>query len=110
LAQDLHKVYPEAVVVGGSDPKKSPWGVDYAKLTPLLTKSIQELQRHVEALEVEKKAQSVKLAAQAKEIAALKKTQNAEIAQIKAALEQMRQLVVLKTADKAAAKNAVSAR
>jgi hypothetical protein len=43
IAQDLYKIYPEAVTVGGGDPKKQPWSVDYGRLTPLLVKSIQEL-------------------------------------------------------------------
>jgi hypothetical protein len=110
LAQQLYKIFPTAVTRGGEDPTKNPWAVDYGKLTPLLTKAIQEQHQQIEALKAEKTGLAEKLAAQAKEIAAMKKTQNAEIAQIKAALEQMRQLVVLKTADKAAAKNAVSAR
>lgn len=43
IAQDLYKDYPEAVNVGGDDPKKNPWAVDYGRLTPLLVKSVQEL-------------------------------------------------------------------
>lgn len=43
IAQELYKVYPEAVTVGGDDPKTKPWAVDYGRVTPLLLKSIQEL-------------------------------------------------------------------
>ena len=43
IAQDLYKVYPEAVTVGGDDAKKSPWSVDYGRLSPLLVKAVQEL-------------------------------------------------------------------
>ena len=43
IAQDLYKLYPEAVAVGGDDAKKKPWGVDYGRLTPLLVRSLQEL-------------------------------------------------------------------
>lgn len=43
IAQELHEVYPDAVTVGGKDPKMQPWAVDYGKLTPLLVKSVQEL-------------------------------------------------------------------
>lgn len=43
IAQDLYDIYPYAVTVGGNDPSKNPWGVDYGRLTPLLVKSIQEL-------------------------------------------------------------------
>ena len=91
LAQQLYKIFPTAVTRGGEDPTKNPWAVDYGKLTPLLTKAIQEQHQQIEALKAEKTGLAEKLAAQAKEIAAMKKTQSAEIAQIKAALEQMRQ-------------------
>jgi endosialidase-like protein len=43
IAQDLYKVYPAAVHVGGDDAAKNPWGVDYGRLTPLIVKSVQEL-------------------------------------------------------------------
>ncbi|MDR3451012.1 MAG: tail fiber domain-containing protein [Alphaproteobacteria bacterium] len=43
IAQDLYEIYPEAVTVGGDDPKQQPWAVDYGRLTPLLVKAIQEL-------------------------------------------------------------------
>jgi hypothetical protein len=43
IAQQLYKVYPEAVTVGGRDPSRQPWSVDYGRLTPLLVKSVQEL-------------------------------------------------------------------
>jgi Chaperone of endosialidase len=43
IAQDLYKTYPEAVTVGGDDPVKKPWSIDYGRLTPLLIKSIQDL-------------------------------------------------------------------
>ncbi len=50
LAQQLNTIYPNAVVVGGADPSKNPWTVDYGRLSPLLVKSIQELNDRVEAL------------------------------------------------------------
>jgi hypothetical protein len=53
LAQELYKIYPQAVAVGGDDPKKNPWAVDYGKLTPLLVKAIQEQQLQIEALKKE---------------------------------------------------------
>ncbi len=43
IAQDLHKVYPEVVSVGGEDVNEKPWMVSYGNLTPLLVKSVQEL-------------------------------------------------------------------
>lgn len=48
LAQDLYEIYPDAVAVGGDDPKENPWGVDYGKLTPLLVKAVQDLTKLVE--------------------------------------------------------------
>ncbi len=48
LAQELHKVYPEAVTVGGEDVNEDPWMVDYGSMTPLLTKAIQEQQAQIE--------------------------------------------------------------
>jgi hypothetical protein len=51
IAQELYTTYPEAVKVGGDDPKTQPWMVDYSKLTPLLTKAVQELNVKVEILE-----------------------------------------------------------
>lgn len=50
LAQELHKVFPEAVSVGGEDIKDNPWTVDYSKLTPLLVKAIQDQQQEIELL------------------------------------------------------------
>ena len=54
VAQDLNKVYPEAVAVGddGENVEKT-WGVDYSKLVPVLTKAIQEQQAQIEALKAE---------------------------------------------------------
>ena len=44
IAQELYEIYPQAVTVGREDPKTHPWQVDYGKLTPLLVKSVQDLQ------------------------------------------------------------------
>lgn len=49
LAQELHKVYPQAVTVGGADAKTNPWQVDYSKLVPMLVKSVQELSAELES-------------------------------------------------------------
>jgi hypothetical protein len=58
FAQELYEVYPEAVNVGIDALeqdidliKMEPWGVDYSRITPLLTKAIQELSAKVAALE-----------------------------------------------------------
>jgi hypothetical protein len=58
FAQELYEVYPQAVSPGidASEQnidlvKMDPWSIDYSKLTPLLTKAIQELCIKVEVLE-----------------------------------------------------------
>jgi hypothetical protein len=54
IAQDLHSVAPEAVLVGDADDVeelKNPWGVDYSKLVPMLVKEIQSLRERVTQLE-----------------------------------------------------------
>lgn len=43
IAQELYDVYGQAVTVGGDDVNKSPWAIDYGKLTPLLVKGMQDL-------------------------------------------------------------------
>lgn len=50
IAQDLYNYYPEAVNVGGDDPIKNPWSVDYGRITPLLVKGIQEQQEQIKEL------------------------------------------------------------
>ncbi len=47
IAQDLYNYYPDAVKVGGANPNTDPWQVDYGRLTPLLVKSIQDLNTKV---------------------------------------------------------------
>lgn len=54
LAQELYKVYPQAITVGGADAQTRPWQVDYSKLVPMLVKSVQELSEEVESLKREK--------------------------------------------------------
>ncbi|WP_026632812.1 tail fiber domain-containing protein [Dyadobacter alkalitolerans] len=61
LAQELHKIYPQAVTVGGSNAKNNPWQVDYSKLIPMLVKSVQELSQEVESLKSEKAQLSAEL-------------------------------------------------
>jgi hypothetical protein len=51
MAQELHQQFPQAVSVGGKDPKTDPWTVDYSKITPVLTKAIQEMNVRLSALE-----------------------------------------------------------
>lgn len=71
IAQDLFKVFPDAVTKGGDDVSKKPWMVDYGKITPLLVKAVQDQQNEIAALK-----------AQLSEMNALK----AEVASIKAML------------------------
>ena len=51
VAQELYNVFPQAVIVGGDDPKTNPWMVDYSKLTPLLVKAVQDQQKRIIELE-----------------------------------------------------------
>ncbi|HEY8963824.1 MAG TPA: tail fiber domain-containing protein, partial [Alphaproteobacteria bacterium] len=54
IAQDLYKVYPEAVTKGDDGEKVTEqWGVDYGRLTPLLVKAIQEQQAQINELKAE---------------------------------------------------------
>lgn len=55
-AQELFDVYPEAVSVGGADPLTAPWSVEYGRLTPLLTQSMQELDAVMAGFEARLKA------------------------------------------------------
>ncbi|AWK03312.1 hypothetical protein HYN56_03380 [Flavobacterium crocinum] len=50
LAQELFKIYPQAVSVGGADEKTNPWQVDYSKLIPLLVKAIQDQEEQIKIL------------------------------------------------------------
>ena len=49
VAQELYQIYPQAVTTNGDDGTKplatgaSPWSVDYGRMTPLLTKAIEDL-------------------------------------------------------------------
>ncbi len=53
LAQDLYKIFPNAVTIGGKDPKTEPWLVDYGKVTPLIVKAVQEQQALIEQLQAQ---------------------------------------------------------
>jgi hypothetical protein len=67
IAQQLYTVLPNVVTRGGEDPAKEPWSVDYGRVTPLLTKAIQEQQVEIDAL----KAENVRLRADAKKLSAV---------------------------------------
>jgi hypothetical protein len=51
IAQQLYKVIPRVVTVGGADAAQNPWQVDYGKLTPYLIKAVQDQQQQIEQLE-----------------------------------------------------------
>jgi hypothetical protein len=48
IAQELYTVLPDVVTRGGEDPAKEPWTVDYGRVTPLLTRAIQDVNGIVE--------------------------------------------------------------
>lgn len=56
MAQELYEKYPSAVYKGGENIKTDPWMINYSLLTPLLTKSVQELNSKVELLEKQNEA------------------------------------------------------
>ena len=53
IAQELHDKWAQPVKVGGEDVDVDPWSVDYGKLTPILTKALQEAMEKIEHLESE---------------------------------------------------------
>ena len=53
IAQELNEHWPNAVSEGGEDVSHDPWSVDYGKLTPILTKALQEAMEKIETLEAE---------------------------------------------------------
>lgn len=61
VAQQLHEVLPQAVVVGGNSPLHQPWQVDYGQLTGVLCKAIKELRAEIEELKSGKKPELVPL-------------------------------------------------
>lgn len=62
IAQELYKIFPQAVTTNGDDGevplsgKKDAWAVDYGKVTPLIVKAVQDLNGKVETLEAENAA------------------------------------------------------
>ena len=53
IAQELNEHWPNAVSEGGENLSHDPWSVDYGKLTPILTKALQEAMEKIEHLESE---------------------------------------------------------
>ena len=91
IAQQLYEVFPSAVTVGGKDVKTNPWSVDYAKVTPLLVKAIQDQQKQIENLNALKAtnerltSQNEQLREELRKVAAL----NAKLEQMQAQLAQL---------------------
>jgi hypothetical protein len=70
IAQQLYTVLPDVVTKGGEDPAKEPWSVDYGRVTPFLTKAIQEQQVEIDALKAENARLKGKMEALEKTMAA----------------------------------------
>lgn len=99
LAQQLYKVYPEAVTKGNDADEKQPYMVDYSKLTPLLVKSVQELKAQVDALE-----KTVKILQQEKQALQAENTRYSELAEQVLKLQQAMGLAPNTATTKAAVK------
>lgn len=85
IAQQLEDIVPDAVTPGGADPAKQPWTVDYGRVTPMLTKAIQEQQAEIELMKS-------KLAAMETENAELKAA-NAKLSTVSSDLEALKKAV-----------------
>ncbi len=87
IAQQLYTVFPEVVTVGDDDVKTNPWGVDYARLTPLLVKGMQDQQAQIEELNQlieQTRAENQQL-----------KTQLEKVNQLEAMLQQLQSRLLL---------------
>ena len=105
IAQQLYTVLPEVVTRGGTDPARDPWTVDYGRITPLLTKAIQEQQGEIDTLRqqaknqeaaikaenAELKAENVKLQAQNTEL----REANRTLAEISSQMEALKKAVAV---------------
>jgi BMFP domain-containing protein YqiC len=85
IAQQIYTVLPEVVTQGGANPATDPWTVDYGRVTPLLTRAIQEQQGEINALKQQNGKVTSRLAAVESENASLK----TEVAQLKASNEKL---------------------
>lgn len=86
IAQQLYTVLPEVVTQGGTNPATDPWMVDYARVTPLLTRAIQEQQGEIETLKQQNKNQEEAFKAEGAKETTLEK-ENAELKARVASLE-----------------------
>ena len=75
-----------------TDPSKDPWMVDYGRVTPLLTKAIQEQQGEIETLKNQQtafKAENAKLETDNAQL----KAENARLAAIAAKVDALEKVV-----------------
>jgi hypothetical protein len=85
IAQELYTVLPDVVTRGGEDAAKEPWTVDYGRVTPLLTKAIQEQQVEIDSLKEQIGRQDAQLKAL--------KAENAKLTAIVSKVESLEQAV-----------------
>jgi len=107
IAQQLYTVLPEVVRVGGLNPATDPWMVDYGRVTPLLTKAIQEQQGEIETLKQQNKNQEAAFKAEGAKEGALEK-ENAELKARVAYLETSNSKLTMIAAEMEALKKAVT--
>ncbi|MEO8151247.1 MAG: tail fiber domain-containing protein, partial [Bacteroidia bacterium] len=82
MAQELYEIFPQAVSKprDNNEPaEKNPWMVDYGKVTPLIIKSVQELNEELKAVVRNQKSENEKLKDENNQL-------KNDIAEIKAAL------------------------
>ena len=99
IAQQLYTVFPDAVTVGGENAAEKPWSVDYGRVTPLLTKSIQDLdkiakeqQTEIDVLKEQIRKQVSRLAALEAENAELQ-VANKRLAEMSSEMEALKKVV-----------------
>ena len=85
IAQELYTVFPDVVTRGGEDAANEPWTVDYGRVTPLLTKAIQEQQVEIDSLKEQIGRQDAQLKAL--------KAENAKLTAIVSKVESLEQAV-----------------
>ncbi len=93
VAQELYKVFPEAVLKGTDDEPNSGkgniWMIDYARLTPLLVKSIQDQQKIID----DQKAEIETLKSQNNKLSSGSERMQSDIDKMKASIETLQQIL-----------------
>jgi len=107
IAQQLYTVLPEVVTQGGTNPATDPWMVDYSRVTPLLTKAIQDQQGEIEALKQQNKNQEAAFKAEGAKETELE-LENAELKARVASLEMADSKLTVIAAEMEALKKAVT--